>query len=57
MNAPPVGLRSGGGALAIGAELGRGGEATIYALADEHISCVIADMLEHASEPRRGEGT
>ena len=33
----------------------RHGKQIYYACADEHISCVIADMLEHVSEPSRPE--
>ncbi len=29
----------------------RRGKQIYYAVADEHISCVIADMLEHVTEP------
>jgi len=29
----------------------RRGKQILYAVADEHISCVIADMLEHVVEP------
>lgn len=29
----------------------RQGKQVFYAMADEHISCVIADMLEHVVEP------
>jgi DNA-binding transcriptional ArsR family regulator len=33
----------------------RRGRQVLYTSADEHISCVIADMLEHVAEPARTE--
>ncbi len=33
----------------------RRGKQIYYAVADEHISCVIADMLEHVTEPPNQE--
>ncbi len=33
----------------------RQGRQVLYASADEHISCVIADMLEHVAEPAAHE--
>ena len=33
----------------------RQGKQVFYAMADEHISCVIADMLEHVVEPLASE--
>jgi len=33
----------------------RSGKQIRYAIADEHISCVIADMLEHVLEPAAAE--
>jgi len=33
----------------------RRGRQVLYASADEHISCVIADMLEHVAEPSAQE--
>lgn len=33
----------------------RNGRQVLYSAADEHIRCVVADMLEHVSEPRAEE--